>query len=405
RVRRRRVRAAAFAFAVAFASGAGLARAQDEFDTEDTPPEIDMPLEIDDDPFGGVAMRAAASIGLAYILPTVPDKDDVRHEDAGSFEGFLRGAALSLYGDLAPRLDARLSISAAHRRDLDLDQDGAGDDPHAGRVVAVLSAAYVSWYASPALHVRAGMIPLPWSIATGDAWRHTWALSAASRRFGITNGWDLGVSASGALPRAIGAYGFAVVNGEGSAREEDNRYKEAQGVLRVRPLPFGGLAGIILSGAVIYEMRDDPPGTAIDRRVAYAGLLQIPVWLFDLGLEGGVQDFHERTDRDPIREAIASAYANLELRHDAGVFVRADARDPDISERSGRESRLSSRIEGLALAADEDRRLYLAAGGYYVINHAVQFGPFVSAVFYEERAGGETVAPSVAVNFVTTLVF
>ncbi len=355
--------------------------------------------------WGRPRIRAAASIGAYWTLPTVTDKQDRRYDNGNTMNGYLRGASMSIRTDVAKRADARISLGAARRSEFDLDQDGDNDDPNAGKIVASLTAAYVSWYVKPWLRLRGGLLPLPWASLSNDVWGNGFATSAATRRYGITNTYDLGASVFGDLPYGLGGYAFAFVNGEESRRPERNRYKAGHAVASVKPLPFGAFKRIGLAGCVIEEMRDDPPGSEIDRRRAFAAILSVPISHFRLAAEGGLNYHYERTDRGPREEGIYSLYATAKPRWDLGLFVRGDFRDPDLSEKSGRESEFDSRIRDRVLYADEDRRYDYFAGVNYKLRRSVSVGGFGHMRFYEEYDDGKAIPPTADLNFVLTLSF
>ncbi len=355
--------------------------------------------------WGPARISAAASIGSYWTLPTVSDKNDRRRRSANTLNGYLRGASMSVRTDVARRASIRISLGAARRSEFDLDQDGDNDDPDAGKIVTSLTAAYVSWYVKPWLRVRAGLQPLPWASLSNDAWGYSFAASAATRRYGITDSYDLGVSAFGDLPLELGGYAFAFVNGEESRKPERNRYKAGHAVLSLKPLPFGAFKRIGIAGCAIDELRDDPPGDEIDRRRAAAALLVIPVSYFRFAAEGGLNYHYESTDKAPREEGVYSFYVTAKPRWNLGLFLRGDFRDPDLSENGGQESVFNSRIRDHELYADADRRYDYFAGANYIIRRSVSLGGFAHMRFYEEYHKGQPIPPTADLNLVLTLGF
>jgi hypothetical protein len=346
-------------------------------------------------------VRASTVVAASYMIPTATDENDPRTARDDSPELSLRNAYVWFAADLGHKSHVYLNLAGRRIRELDIDDDGTNDDPNAGRLAITMRRAVLSVAAHPAAQIEAGVIRLPWSSFSEEVWGFDSVADSASRRYGMVEDSDLGVSVRGLFPGRFGAYQWAFYNGERRIQPETSPHKAT--ALRLSFAPFirtshSALRTIALSGFGEYRAVDNPPGDEIDNRVSWASMITWSLAPVGLGIEWFATHRYYDEGKAPRPSAVASVFASVDPTWWVSWFGRVDFRDPDLRQDPGIDSSRKSFIVDRTLDSDEDGRMYLLTGASFRIDGSIRLAPWIEAVFYQERSNSKPLPPTVALN-------
>ena len=377
-------------------------------DNSDEKEEVDQGYwNVTDTGQSRLRIKASTVISLYYLLPTITDKDDPRIDQNNQPEFNLRNAYIRFNSDIGGGAFVLMSLGGRRVGFLDINDDGDNDDPTYGQLSVVLDRASLYYFAHDAIKIEAGVIRLPWSFTSEDTWGFSIAASGAPRRYGMVEDSDLGVGLMGEFPLRIGSYHFAVYNGEKNVHPEGTSHKATSLKLSFRPLYHAGayFKSLMVSGFGEYRKVNDPPGDKIDTRVSWATLIFYGIAPVGFGVEWMTAHNFFDESRRPRVAGIGSAFMTVETSWWSNIFIRADVRDPDLSQKHSRKSTRKSFITQKYLRTDDDGRLYIMAGARFLLDGRISISPWVEGIFYQEVYHGKNIAPSVKVNTSLSLRF
>lgn len=364
-----------------------------------SPPEsIEQPIwMISEEKPDTIQVRASTVISLTYSLPTVTDDSDPRKKQNNTPEFNLRNAYLGFQGDIGHKSIVLFTLAGKRIRDTDVNDDQANDDPNSGQLAVSVDRASLFVSAHAAFNIEAGVIRLPWGRFSEDAWGMGIVADSASRRYGLVPDSDLGIGIKGLFPYHIGEYHWAIYNGEDRLQPESTPHKGTG--LRLSFIPFYHLSPILkklgISGFGEFRKRNDPGGDAVNQQANWAVLTDYEISQVGMGAEWMTTYSYFDETKAPRTGGVGSVFLTLEPVWWSKVFIRADLRDPDLSQDHGRESSKNSVITGNPLPADRDGRYYLMTGAQFALGGRMAVAPWVECILYEERKNGRPVAPTV----------
>lgn len=376
--------------AVALVAGPAFAQEGDEQEVDSLPTSI----------------KAGLAVGVRYILPTVTNARDRRHDSSGTFDAFIAGAYLNINQDLENRTNVWLGLGTLRTTGPEVEDL---DDPTSRQLVLTLQTAGLRSAPANWFNLEAGVVRSPWEAISREGWELNYLSSVAARRYRFISEADLGASVYGSVPvPATGLfYHLNVTNGETDLRAEKEKYKAFQSRLTFRPLPLGDyLRPLQLSLGYGYKVDADPPGPERRDEQFFGTMLLYDAGLFAAGLENDLLLRTFRTDESRTPSGLSSLFF-LWTPHPAySLFARGDVRDYDLRNDPGKKAIVSSQYKNHTLHADEDLRATVMSGVVLELHWPLDLAPYVEATFYQEPApGGGATPPTITANLVAAMRF